>query len=146
MRQAFRNEHSDPAIFSEMGELGLLGVTIPETYGGIGASYVGYGLIAREVERVDSGYRSMMVGAILTGHVSDPRLWLRTQQRKYLRKLARGEMIDCFGLTESDAGSDPGGMKTRGTKTPGGYRLNGAKIWITNEPSTPMKEPMTCMR
>lgn len=134
VRQAFRNEHTDPAIFREMGELGLLGVTIPETDGGIGASYVGYGLIAREVERVDSGYRSMM--SVQSSLVMYPiyAYGSEAQRRKYLPKLARGEMIGCFGLTEPDAGSDPGGMKTRATKIPDGYRLNGAKIWITNAP------------
>lgn len=134
VRQAFRNEHTDPAIFREMGELGLLGVTIPETYGGIGASYVAYGLIAREVERVDSGYRSMM--SVQSSLVMHPihAYGSEAQRRKYLPKLASGEWIGCFGLTEPDAGSDPGSMKTRASKIAGGYRLSGAKIWITNAP------------
>lgn len=134
IRQAFRNESTDPAIFREMGDLGLLGVTIPENYGGIGASYVAYGLIAREVERVDSGYRSMM--SVQSSLVMYPiqAYGSEAQRRKYLPKLARGEWIGCFGLTEPDAGSDPGSMKTRATKTDSGYRLNGAKIWITNAP------------
>lgn len=134
VRQAFRNEHTDPAIFREMGELGLLGVTIPETYGGIGASYVAYGLIAREVERVDSGYRSMM--SVQSSLVMYPihAYGSEAQRRKYLPKLASGEWIGCFGLTEPDAGSDPGSMKTRASKIAGGYRLSGAKIWITNAP------------
>lgn len=134
VRQAFRNEHTDPAIFREMGELGLLGVTIPEAYGGIGASDVAYGLIAREVERVDSGYRSIM--SVQSSLVMYPihAYGSEAQRRKYLPKLASGEWIGCFGLTEPDAGSDPGSMKTRATKIAGGYRLNGAKIWITNAP------------
>ncbi len=134
VRQAFRTEHTDPKIFDEMGSLGLLGVTIPEAYGGIGASYVAYGLIAREVERVDSGYRSMM--SVQSSLVMYPihAYGSEAQRHKYLSKLARGEWIGCFGLTEPDAGSDPGSMKTRATKIDGGYRLNGAKIWITNAP------------
>jgi len=114
--EAFREEHTDPAIFRELGELGLLGATIPEEYGGAGASYVAYGLIAREVERVDSGYGS------------------EVQRKKYLPKLVSGESIGCFGLTEPEAGSDPGGMQTRATKTAGGYVLNGSKMWISNAP------------
>ena len=134
VRKAFRDEHTDPAIFREMGDLGLLGVTIPENYGGIGASYVAYGLIAREVERVDSGYRSMM--SVQSSLVMYPihAYGSEAQRRKYLPKLASGEWIGCFGLTEPDAGSDPGSMKTRAAKIAGGYRLNGAKIWITNAP------------
>jgi glutaryl-CoA dehydrogenase len=134
VREAFRNEHTDPAIFREMGDLGLLGVTIPEEYGGLGAGYVAYGLIAREVERVDSGYRSMM--SVQSSLVMYPihAYGSEEQRRKYLPKLASGEWIGCFGLTEPDAGSDPGGMKTRATKTDGGYRLTGSKMWITNSP------------
>jgi glutaryl-CoA dehydrogenase len=134
VRDAFRKEYTDPAIFSEMGELGLLGVTIPEEYGGTGAGYVSYGLVAREVERVDSGYRSMMsVQASLVmypiyAYGSDE------QRKKYLPKLCSGEWIGCFGLTEPDAGSDPAGMKTKATKVDGGYVLNGAKMWISNSP------------
>lgn len=134
VRDAFRNEYTDPAIFSEMGELGLLGVTIPEEFGGTGAGYVSYGLVAREVERVDSGYRSMMsVQASLVmypiyAYGSDE------QRKKYLPKLCSGEWIGCFGLTEPDAGSDPAGMKTKATKIDGGYVLNGAKMWISNSP------------
>ncbi len=131
---AYREEKTDPAIFREMGEMGLLGVTVPEEYGGIGASYVAYGLIAREVERVDSGYRSMM--SVQSSLVMYPiyAYGSEAQRRKYLPKLASGEWIGCFGLTEPDAGSDPAGMKTRATKTAGGYVLNGAKMWISNAP------------
>jgi glutaryl-CoA dehydrogenase len=132
--EAFRNEHTDPAIFREMGELGLLGVTVPEEYGGVGAGYVTYGLIAREIERVDSGYRSMM--SVQSSLVMYPiqAYGSEEQRAKYLPRLATGELIGCFGLTEPDAGSDPGGMKTRATKTDGGYRLTGAKTWISNAP------------
>lgn len=132
--EAFRNEHTDPEIFSEMGALGLLGVTVPEEYGGTGAGYVSYGLVAREIERVDSGYRSMMsVQASLVmypiqAYGSD------AQKKKYLPKLTSGEWIGCFGLTEPDAGSDPNGMKTRAKKVAGGYVLTGAKMWISNAP------------
>ena len=131
---AFANEVTDPAIFREMGELGLLGPTIPEEYGGVGASYVAYGLVAREVERIDSGYRSMM--SVQSSLVMYPiyAYGSEEQKRKYLPKLASGEWIGCFGLTEPDAGSDPGGMKTRAVKTNGGYVLNGAKTWISNSP------------
>ena len=132
--EAFANEHTDPAIFREMGEMGLLGVTIPEEYGGLGAGYVSYGLIAREVERVDSGYRSMM--SVQSSLVMYPihAYGSEEQRRKYLPKLASGEWIGCFGLTEPDAGSDPGGMKTRATAVQGGYVLNGSKMWISNSP------------
>ncbi|WP_194097396.1 acyl-CoA dehydrogenase [Marivivens aquimaris] len=134
VRDAYRNESTDPAIFTEMGELGLLGLTIPEEYGGAGASYTAYGLVAREVERVDSGYRSMM--SVQSSLVMYPihAYGSEEQRQKYLPKLATGEYIGCFGLTEPDAGSDPGGMKTRATKTDGGYVLNGAKMWISNSP------------
>ncbi len=132
--EAYAEEKTDPAIFREMGELGLLGVTIPEEYGGIGAGYVCYGLIAREVERVDSGYRSMM--SVQSSLVMHPihAYGTEEQRRKYLPKLASGEWIGCFGLTEPDAGSDPGGMKTRVEKTATGYRLTGTKTWISNSP------------
>jgi glutaryl-CoA dehydrogenase len=132
--QAYRDEATDPAIFREMGEMGLLGVTVPEEYGGIGASYVAYGLVAREVERVDSGYRSMM--SVQSSLVMYPiyAYGSEEQRRKYLPKLASGEFIGCFGLTEPDAGSDPAGMKTRAVKTANGYVLNGAKMWISNSP------------
>ena len=131
---AFANEETDPEIFREMGEMGLLGTTIPEAYGGIGASYVTYGLVAREVERVDSGYRSMM--SVQSSLVMYPiyAYGTETQRKKYLPKLASGEFIGCFGLTEPDAGSDPGGMKTTAKKTDGGYVLNGTKMWISNAP------------
>ena len=131
---AFATETTDPAIFAEMGAQGLLGVTIPEAYGGIGAGYVAYGLIAREVERIDSGYRSMM--SVQSSLVMHPihAYGSEAQRQKYLPKLAAGEWIGCFGLTEPDAGSDPGSMKTRATKTASGYVLNGAKMWITNAP------------
>ena len=131
---AYRDETTDPAIFREMGSLGLLGVTLPEEYGCAGASYVAYGLVAREVERVDSGYRSMM--SVQSSLVMYPIYAYgdETQRKKYLPKLASGEWIGCFGLTEPDAGSDPGGMKTRAEKIAGGYRLSGAKMWISNSP------------
>ncbi len=132
--KAFREEATDPAIFREMGEMGLLGVTVPEEYGGLGSSYVAYGLIAREVERVDSGYRSMM--SVQSSLVMYPVYAYGTeeQRKKYLPKLASGEWIGCFGLTEPDAGSDPAGMKTVAKKTANGYVLNGAKMWISNAP------------
>ncbi|MEO5938163.1 MAG: acyl-CoA dehydrogenase [Sphingomonas sp.] len=131
---AFQHETSDPAIFREMGELGLLGPTIPEEYGGVGASYVAYGLVAREVERIDSGYRSMM--SVQSSLVMFPiyEYGSEEQRRKYLPKLATGEFIGAFGLTEPDAGSDPGSMTTRATKTANGYSLSGAKTWISNSP------------
>ena len=131
---AYRDEATDPAIVREMGEMGLLGVTIPEEYGGLGASYVSYGLVAREVERVDSGYRSMM--SVQSSLVMYPiyAYGSEAQRKKYLPKLASGEFIGCFGLTEPDAGSDPSGMKTRAVKTAGGYVLNGSKMWISNAP------------
>ncbi|MFW2544450.1 acyl-CoA dehydrogenase [Primorskyibacter sp. 2E107] len=132
--QAFEEETVDPEIFAEMGGMGLLGVTVPEEYGGIGASYVSYGLVAREVERVDSGYRSMM--SVQSSLVMYPiyAYGSEAQRQKYLPKLASGAWIGCFGLTEPDAGSDPGGMKTTARKTDGGYVLNGAKMWISNAP------------
>ena len=131
---AYREESTDPNIFREMGEMGLLGVTVPEEYGGLGASYVAYGLVAREVERVDSGYRSMM--SVQSSLVMYPIYAYGTevQRQKYLPKLASGEWIGCFGLTEPDAGSDPAGMKTTARKTANGYVLNGAKMWISNAP------------
>lgn len=132
--EAFSKEYTDPEIFREMGAQGLLGVTIPEVYGGVGASYVAYGLVAREVERVDSGYRSMM--SVQSSLVMYPIYAYGSEEQKtrYLPKLASGEWIGCFGLTEPDAGSDPGGMRTRAVKIDGGYRLNGAKTWISNSP------------
>jgi len=132
--KAYREESTDPDIFREMGEMGLLGVTVPEEYGGIGASYVAYGLVAREVERVDSGYRSMM--SVQSSLVMYPiyAYGSEEQRKKYLPKLASGEFIGCFGLTEPDAGSDPAGMKTVAKKTASGYVLNGAKMWISNSP------------
>lgn len=132
--EAFEREHTDPAIFREMGEQGLLGVTIPEQFGGIGAGYVAYGLVAREVERVDSGYRSMM--SVQSSLVMYPiHAYGSDEQRaKYLPGLAKGELIGCFGLTEPDAGSDPGGMRTRAKPVDGGYVLSGAKTWISNSP------------
>ncbi|WP_022704152.1 acyl-CoA dehydrogenase [Pseudorhodobacter ferrugineus] len=131
---AYREESTDPGIFREMGEMGLLGVTVPEEYGGIGASYVAYGLVAREVERVDSGYRSMM--SVQSSLVMYPiyAYGSEAQRKKFLPKLASGEFIGCFGLTEPDAGSDPAGMKTVAKKTANGYVLNGAKMWISNSP------------
>ena len=132
--KAFSNEETDPEIFREMGKMGLLGTTIPEEYGGLGAGYVTYGLVAREVERVDSGYRSMM--SVQSSLVMYPiyAYGSEAQHKKYLPGLAAGTLIGCFGLTEPDAGSDPGGMKTRATKVDGGYVLNGAKMWISNSP------------
>ena len=132
--EAFRNEQTDPEIFREMGETGLLGCTIPEQYGGSGLNYVCYGLIAREVERVDSGYRSMM--SVQSSLVMVPIYEFGNEEtrQKYLPKLASGEWIGCFGLTEPDHGSDPGNMATRARKVDGGYRLTGSKMWITNSP------------
>lgn len=131
---AFANEHTDPEIFREMGSQGLLGVTLPEDYGCANAGYVSYGLVAREVERIDSGYRSMM--SVQSSLVMFPifEYGSEDQRRKYLPKLATGEWIGCFGLTEPDAGSDPGGMRTVARKVDGGYVLNGAKTWISNAP------------
>ncbi len=131
---AYENETSAPETFREMGEMGLLGITVPEQYGGIGGSYVSYGLVAREIERVDSGYRSMM--SVQSSLVMYPihAYGSEEQRMKYLPKLATGEWIGCFGLTEPDAGSDPGGMKTRAKKTDSGYVLNGSKMWISNAP------------
>jgi glutaryl-CoA dehydrogenase len=131
---AWREERVEPEIFAEMGEAGLLGTTIPEEFGGLGAGYVTYGLVAREIERVDSGYRSMM--SVQSSLVMYP-IWAYgsdEQRARYLPKLARGELIGCFGLTEPDAGSDPGSMKTRAEKIDGGYRLTGTKMWISNAP------------
>jgi len=134
VQDAFRNEKTDPHIFREMGELGLLGPTIPAQYGGPDLGYVNYGLIAREVERVDSGYRSMM--SVQSSLVMLPIFEFGTeaQKQKYLPKLATGEWIGCFGLTEPDHGSDPAGMITRAQKVPGGYSVRGSKMWISNSP------------
>ena len=132
--EAFRHEKTDPAIFREMGELGLLGPTISPEYGGAGLSYVAYGLIAREVERVDSGYRSMMSVQSSLVMVPIETFGSDAQKQKYLPKLATGEWIGCFGLTEPNHGSDPGSMITRAKKVDGGYSLTGAKTWISNAP------------
>ena len=132
--EAFRHERTDVEIFSEMGELGLLGPTIAEEYGGSGMNYVSYGLIAREVERVDSGYRSMMSVQSSLVMVPIEAFVSEAQKQKYLPKLARGEWIGCFGLTEPNHGSDPGNMDTRATLSGGQYVLNGTKMWITNSP------------
>lgn len=132
--EAFRHEKTDPAIFREMGELGLLGPTISPEYGGAGLSYVAYGLIAREVERVDSGYRSMMSVQSSLVMVPIETFGSDAQKQKYLPKLATGEWIGCFGLTEPNHGSDPGSMVTRAKKVDGGYSLTGAKTWISNAP------------
>ncbi|WP_151637913.1 acyl-CoA dehydrogenase [Noviherbaspirillum aerium] len=132
--EAFRHERTDRAIFNEMGELGLLGPTIPEQYGGAGLNYVAYGLIAREVERVDSGYRSMMSVQSSLVMVPINEFGSEEQKQKYLPKLASGEWVGCFGLTEPNHGSDPGSMVTRARTTEGGYLLSGAKMWITNSP------------
>ena len=131
---AFRHEKTDPTIFREMGELGLLGPTIAPEYGGAGLGYVAYGLIAREVERVDSGYRSMMSVQSSLVMVPIDAFGSEAQKQKYLPKLATGEWIGCFGLTEPNHGSDPGSMATRATKVDGGYSLTGAKTWISNAP------------
>ena len=132
--EAFRHETTDPSIFREMGEMGLLGATIPEEFGGSGLNYVCYGLIAREVERVDSGYRSMMSVQSSLVMVPINEFGTQAQKQKYLPKLASGEWIGCFGLTEPDHGSDPGAMVTRARKVDGGYRMSGSKMWITNSP------------
>ena len=134
IEEAYADEKTDPSIVREMGEAGLLGITIPEEYGGLGAGYVTYGLVAREVERIDSGYRSMM--SVQSSLVMYPihAYGSEEQRKKYLPKLASGEWIGCFGLTEPDAGSDPGGMKTRAEKTAKGYKLSGSKMWISNAP------------
>ena len=132
--EAFRSEHTDPAIFREMGELGLLGPTIPEQYGGAGLNYVCYGLIAREIERVDSGYRSMMSVQSSLVMVPINEFGSEAQKQKYLPKLATGEWIGCFGLTEPNYGSDPGSMITRARSVSGGFSLSGAKMWISNSP------------
>ena len=134
VRDAFRHEKSDPAIFPEMGALGLLGLTLPNEYGGAGLNYVCYGLVAREIERVDSGYRSMM--SVQSSLVMFPiyKYGSEAQRTKYLPRLARGELIGCFGLTEPNHGSDPGSMETRARAVQGGFRLTGAKTWISNSP------------
>ena len=134
VRDAFRHAKTDPAVFREMGELGLLGCTVSPDFGGAGLGYVAYGLIAREVERVDSGYRSMM--SVQSSLVMTPieAFGSREQKQKYLPRLATGEWVGCFGLTEPDHGSDPGSMVTRARKTAGGYLLTGNKTWITNAP------------
>ncbi|MDF1481509.1 acyl-CoA dehydrogenase [Extensimonas sp. H3M7-6] len=134
VRDAFRHEKMDTSIFREMGEVGLLGPTIPEQYGGPGLNYVAYGLIAREIERIDSGYRSMASVQSSLVMVPIDEFGTEAQKQKYLPKLACGEWIGCFGLTEPDHGSDPGSMATRATKVAGGYRLKGSKMWITNSP------------
>jgi glutaryl-CoA dehydrogenase len=132
--EAFRTERTDPAIFREMGEVGLLGPTIPEAYGGPGLNYVSYGLITREIERVDSGFRSMM--SVQSSLVMLPIYEFGTEQmrQKYLPRLAKGELIGCFGLTEPNHGSDPGSMAARAKRVPGGYSLTGTKMWISNSP------------
>ena len=134
VENAYMNETVAPELFSLMGQTGLLGVTVPEQYGGIGASYVAYGLVAREVERIDSGYRSMM--SVQSSLVMFPiyEYGSEEQRLKYLPKLASGDFIGCFGLTEPDAGSDPAAMKTRAEKTKDGYRITGSKMWISNAP------------
>jgi glutaryl-CoA dehydrogenase len=131
---AYREERVEPEIFKEMGQMGLLGTTIPEEYGGLGAGYVSYGLVAREIERVDSGYRSMMSEQSSLVMYPIYAYGSEEQRRKYLPGLASGELIGCFGLTEPDAGSDPAGMKTRAVRTETGYRLTGSKMWISNSP------------
>ncbi|MGB7400887.1 acyl-CoA dehydrogenase [Castellaniella sp.] len=134
VQEAFRHEKADVGIFREMGELGLLGATIPEEFGGAGLNYVSYGLIAREVEHVDSGYRSMMSVQSSLVMVPINAFGTQAQKEKYLPSLASGKSIGCFGLTEPDHGSDPGSMVTRAKKVAGGYQLSGAKTWITNSP------------
>ena len=134
VQESFRHERSDPAIYPEMGEMGLLGPTIPAEYGGAGLNYVSYGLVAREVERVDSGYRSMM--SVQSSLVMLPifQFGSEAQRRRYLPKLATGESIGCFALTEPNHGSDPGSMESRARAVDGGYLLSGSKMWITNSP------------
>ena len=134
IRDAFRGETFDPAIMREMGDMGFLGLSLPEQYGGSAQNYVSYGLVAREVERIDSGYRSAM--SVQSSLVMYPihAYGSEAQRKKYLPKLASGEMIGCFGLTEPDFGSDPGGMATTATRIDGGYKLNGSKMWISNAP------------
>jgi len=134
IHDAFRNETTDASIFREMGELGLLGITIPEEYGGANLNYVSYGLITREIERVDSGYRSMMSVQSSLVMVPINEFGSEAQKQKYLPKLATGEWIGCFGLTEPNYGSDAGGMITRAKKVPGGFSLTGSKMWISNSP------------
>jgi len=134
IHDAYRNETTDASIFREMGELGLLGITIPEQYGGADLNYVSYGLIAREIERVDSGYRSMMSVQSSLVMVPINEFGSEAQKQKYLPKLATGEWIGCFGLTEPNFGSDAGGMITRAKKVPGGFSLTGSKMWISNSP------------
>jgi glutaryl-CoA dehydrogenase len=131
---AFAHETTDIKIFEEMGEMGLLGITIPEEYGGLGSNYVSYGLVAREIERIDSGYRSMM--SVQSSLVMYPiyAYGSEEQRKKYLPSLSSGKKIGCFGLTEAEAGSDPGGMKTRALKTKTGYKISGSKMWISNAP------------
>ena len=132
--EAYREETTNPEIFAEMGEMGLLGTTIPEQYGRLGSSYTAYGLVAREIERIDSGYRSMM--SVQSSLVMYPiyAYGSEAQRENYLPRLASGELIGCFGLTEPDAGSDPGSLLTRAEKIDGGYRLSGNKMWISNSP------------
>ena len=132
--KSFRDEISQPEIFKEMGESGLLGINIPEEYGGLGSSYVSYGLVAREIEKVDSGYRSMM--SVQSSLVMYPIYAYGSEEQriKYLPRLATGDLIGCFGLTESDAGSDPSGMQTVAKKTANGYQISGSKMWISNSP------------
>ena len=134
IKKAFREEKFDREIMNELGEMGFLGIMTAEAYGGSGLGYVAYGLVAREVERVDSGYRSAMsVQNSLVMHPIEA-FGTEAQKQKYLPKLATGEMVGCFGLTEPDAGSDPGGMRTRAAHVQGGYVLNGSKMWISNSP------------
>jgi glutaryl-CoA dehydrogenase len=137
----FRNERTDPAIFREMGELGLLGVTIPTEFGGAGLNYVRYGLVAREIERVDSGYRSMMSVQSSLVMVPINEVGTLEQKQKYLPGLTSGQKIGCFGLTEPNHGSDPNGMTTRARKVDGGYSLTGSKMWITNSPIADVLSP-----
>jgi glutaryl-CoA dehydrogenase len=134
VEEAYLDEKTDPQIFKLMGRAGLLGITIPEQYGAAGANYVSYGLVAREIERIDSGYRSMM--SVQSSLVMYPIFTYgsQAQRDKYLPGLVSGDLIGCFGLTEPDAGSDPAGMKTRAVKMPGGYRISGSKMWISNAP------------
>ena len=134
IEDSYNNEIFSTNLFKEMGEMGLLGVTIPEEYGGLGANYVSYGLVAREIERVDSGYRSMM--SVQSSLVMYPiyAYGSKEQRRKYLPKLASGDFIGCFGLTEPESGSDPSSMRTKAEKVNGGYIINGSKMWISNSP------------
>ena len=148
IRDAFRNETTDPAIFREMGDMGLLGPTLPPQYGGAGLNYVSYGLIAREIERVDSAYRTLL--SVQSSLVMLPifAFGSEEQKQKYLPRLGKGELIGCFGLTEPNSGSDPGSLATRARSVPGGWKLSGSKNWISSArwPTSSSSGPRTTTR